>query len=56
MGTDKGQTEPTHEPTPFQRFTDFARCIVVVPKSEIDEKLVAEKAKKQANKPTAKSA
>jgi hypothetical protein len=27
----------SHEPSPFERFWDFARRIVAVPKAEIDE-------------------
>jgi hypothetical protein len=39
------------EPSPFKRFEDFARRIVAVPKSELDEKQ-AEYDKKKADRKT----
>lgn len=30
-------SEPTREPTPFQRLTEFARRVIAVPKAEVDE-------------------
>lgn len=30
-------TTPAREPTPFERFTDFTRRIIAVPKAEVEK-------------------
>ena len=34
----KETAKPPPEPSPFERFTEFARNILAVPKSEIDKR------------------
>jgi len=42
--------EPTREPTPFQRLTEFARRVIAVPKAEVDEQAKKDRRRRERKK------
>lgn len=42
---------PAREPTPFERFTDFTRRIIAVPKAEVEKQKRSYRQRRRSKKP-----